>query len=80
MRLASVIQETRADNLTLIAEGNEVVTRFNYGVTRGNGKKLSARNLSYFRLDNGKIVENEPMSAPDLFQEIFALMAPAAGS
>jgi len=78
--LASVIQETRVDNLTLIAEGDEVVARFNYGVTLSNGKKLSARNLSYFRLDNGKIVENEPMSAPDLFQEIFGLMAPPADS
>jgi ketosteroid isomerase-like protein len=80
MGLKSVIQETRVDNLTLIAEGDDVVARFDYGLTLTNGKKLSARNLTYYRLANGKIAEDEPMSTPDLFQEIAGLMAPPAGS
>ena len=62
----------------MIAEGDEVVARFNYRVTLTSGKVLSARNLSYFRLENGKIVENDPMTSPDVFQEIAALMTPPA--
>jgi ketosteroid isomerase-like protein len=76
MGMASVIRESHADELTLIAEGDEVVARFNYQVTLNNGKVLSARLLSYFRLDNGKIVENDPMTSPDVFQEIAGLMTP----
>lgn len=63
MGMSSVIRESHADDLTLIAEGDEVVARFNYRLTLTNGKQLSARNLSYFRLDNGKIVANEPRRA-----------------
>jgi exosome complex RNA-binding protein Rrp4 len=76
MGMASVIRESHADDLTLIAEGDEVVARFNYRVTLINGTVLSARGLSYYRLDNGKIVENDPMVSPDVFQEIAGLMTP----
>ncbi len=74
--MASAVRESHADDLTLIAEGDEVVARFNYRVTLANAKVLSARNISYFRLDNGKIVENDPMTSPDVFQEIAGLMTP----
>jgi hypothetical protein len=53
---------------------------FDYRITLTSGKELSARSLSYYRLDNGKIVENEPMTSPDVFQEIAGLMTPPDGS
>jgi predicted ester cyclase len=33
-------------------------------------KKISARGLTYYRLTNGKIVEDDPMSTPDLMQAL----------
>jgi ketosteroid isomerase-like protein len=80
MQMSKAIHESHADDLTLIAEGDEVVARFYYRVTLANGKKLSARNLSYFRLDKGRIVENEPMTTPDVFQELAAMMTPPGAS
>jgi ketosteroid isomerase-like protein len=80
MGMASVIRESHADDMTLIAEGDEVVARFTYRLTLTRGKQLSARNLSYFRLANGRIVENEPMTSPDVFAEIAALMTPPSAS
>jgi ketosteroid isomerase-like protein len=79
MEMAKAIQESHADDLTLIAEGDEVVARFNYRITLTNGKKLSARNLTYFRLDGGKIVEDDPMMTPDLHAELAGLMTPPVG-
>ena len=32
------------------------------------GKKISARGLTYYRLDNGQIVEDDPVSTPELLQ------------
>ena len=77
--MAKAIQESHADDLTLIAEGNEVVARFNYRVTLANGKKLSARNLTDFRLDGGKIVEDDPMMTPDPREELAGLMTQPVG-
>lgn len=44
-----------------------------------SGKKLEARGLTYYRLANGKIVEDDPITTPDLMQMLGAMMqAPAA--
>ena len=43
----------------LVAEGDSVVFRGNMNVTLASGKKVSARNITYYRLVNGKIVEDE---------------------
>ncbi|MGA2513210.1 MAG: nuclear transport factor 2 family protein [Candidatus Limnocylindrales bacterium] len=74
VQMSKAIQESHADDLTLIAEGNQVVARFIYRITLANGKKLSARNLTYFRLDKGKIVEDDPIMTLDLHAELAALM------
>jgi predicted ester cyclase len=77
--LAAAIPERRFDVLDLVAEGDAVVARFDYGMTNTDGKKISARGLTYYRLADGKIVEDEPMSNPDMVQAIGSLMpAPAS--
>jgi len=59
----------------LVAEGDSVVFRGNMNATLASGKKVSARVIIYYRLVNGKIVEDEPISSPPL-TELFAGMMP----
>jgi predicted ester cyclase len=62
----------------LVAEGDAVVARYTMeGTHTGSlmgesptGKKISIRGLTYYRLDNGKIVEDDPMSTPDVLQAL----------
>jgi ketosteroid isomerase-like protein len=60
----------------LVADGDSVVARFSLEATRSSGEKLPAQGLTYYRLANGKIVEDDPFSRPDLAQLLG--MAPPA--
>jgi len=62
----------------LVAEGDSVVFRGNMNFTLANGKKVSARVITYYRLSNGKIVEDEPISMPPL-TEVLGSMMPKSG-
>jgi predicted SnoaL-like aldol condensation-catalyzing enzyme len=64
----------------LVAEGNSVVFRGNMNFTLANGKKASARVLTYYRLVDGKIVEDEPISTPPLTEILSGMMPPKSGS
>jgi predicted SnoaL-like aldol condensation-catalyzing enzyme len=64
----------------LVAEGDSVVFRGNMNTTLANGKKVSARVISYYRLVNGKIVEDEPMSNPPLTELLAGMMPPKPSS
>ena len=55
----------------LVAEGDSVVARFTVTVTRSD-PKTTAMGLVYYRVVNGKITIDEPLSSPDLGQ----LLAP----
>jgi predicted ester cyclase len=58
----------------LVAEGDEVVARFTMtGTVTGSimgskpsGKTFSVRGLTYYRLSNGKIVEDDPITNQDM--------------
>lgn len=63
----------------LVAEGDAVVARFTYEMTLATGEKISARGLTYYRLVDGRIVEDDPITTPDLTQVLGAQM-PAPGS
>jgi predicted ester cyclase len=62
----------------LIAEGDVVVARWKMELTHSGslmgepptGKRISSRGLTYYRLVNGQIVEDDPLSTPDLLQQI----------
>ena len=41
----------------LVAEGDAVVARFTYAITLPAGEKITARGLTYYRLADGRIVE-----------------------
>jgi len=64
----------------LVAEGDSVVFRGNMNVTLANGKKVSARDITYYRLVNGKIVEDEPISNPPLTELLADMMPPKSGT
>jgi predicted ester cyclase len=63
----------------LVAEGDSVAFRGNMNFTLASGKKVSARVITYYRLANGKIVEDEPISTPPL-PEVLGMMSPKSGS
>jgi predicted ester cyclase len=78
--LKAAIPDRRFDIEELVAEGDAVVARFSYEMADTTGQKISARGLTYYSLADGKIVEDDPMSTPDLMQELGKLMPlPASG-
>ena len=64
----------------VVAEGDSVVFRGNMNFTLSSGKKVSARVITYYRLVNGKIVEDEPISTPPLTELLADMMPPKSGS
>jgi predicted ester cyclase len=49
----------------LVAEGDAVVARFTIDLTSA-GEKKTAQGLTYYRVVNGQILVDEPLSSPDL--------------
>ena len=64
----------------LVAEGDSVVFRGDMHSTLASGKKVSARIVTYYRLANGKIVEDEPISMPPLTEVLGGMMPPKPSS
>ena len=62
----------------LVAEGDAVVARFTMEVALPSGEDVTARGLTYYRLADGKIVEDDPITTPDLTQLFAAQMPPPA--
>ena len=65
---------------TLVAEGDAVVARFTIAMGNAAGETVSARGLTYYRLADGKIVEDDPITTPDLVQELGKLLPSPATS
>jgi predicted SnoaL-like aldol condensation-catalyzing enzyme len=72
---ASAGAGSRMEIQDLVAEGDAVVARFTYAVTLPTGEKITARGLTYYRLADGRIVEDDPITTPDLTQ-VFADQMP----
>jgi predicted ester cyclase len=60
----------------MVGEGDSVVIRGKLNVTQATGKRTTARIITYYRLINGKIVEDEPISNPDLTQILGNIVPP----
>ncbi len=58
----------------MVAEGDAVVARFDYAITLPDGQKIEARGLTYYGLADGRIVEDDPITSPDLMQAFAAQM------
>jgi predicted ester cyclase len=76
--MSAALSDTRFEIIDLVAEGDAVVARWTMEATHTGslmgeaptGKKLSARGLTYYRLVDGQIVEDDPLSTPDLLQAL----------
>jgi len=76
--MKSALTDLRFEIDDLVAEGDSVVARWKMEATHTGslmgeaptGKTISARGLTYYRLDSGRIVEDDPLSTPDLLQEL----------
>jgi predicted SnoaL-like aldol condensation-catalyzing enzyme len=75
--LVSALPERNVDIEELIAEGDAVVARYTMEMRDASGKALSARGLTYYRVTDGRIVEDEPITTPDLSAALGPLLAPA---
>jgi len=75
--LVAALPERRFDIEELIAEGDAVVARFTGEMRDRTGKIVSVRGLTYYRLADGMIVEDDPITTPELTAELGPLLAPA---
>jgi predicted SnoaL-like aldol condensation-catalyzing enzyme len=75
--LAAALPERRFDVEELIAEGDAVVARYTSEMRFQGGQTISVRGLTYYRLADGKIVEDDPITTPELARELAPLLAPA---
>ena len=63
----------------LVGEGDAVVARFSYAITLPTGERITARGLTFYRLAEGRIVDDEAITTPDLMQ-VFATQMPSPAS
>jgi predicted SnoaL-like aldol condensation-catalyzing enzyme len=73
--LKSAITKQEIEIEDMVGEGDSVVIRGKIHITLADGKKTDGRIITYYRLENGKIVEDDPISIPDLGQ-ILSNIAP----
>jgi len=76
--MSQALSDVQLEIDDLVAEGDSVVSRWKMGATHSGslmgeeptGKRLLSRGVTYYRLANGRIVEDDPMSSPDLLQAL----------
>ena len=72
--LSAALPDRRFDIEDLVAEGDAVVARYTSEMRDGTGKTTSVRGLTFYRLAGGKIVEDDPITTPDLAQALGPLL------
>jgi predicted ester cyclase len=72
----SAMTLTNIEITDIVGEADSVVIRGKYNLTLADGKKVSGRIITYYRLANGKIVEDDPISTPDLNQILENILMP----
>jgi len=75
--LSAALPDRRFDIEDLVADGDAVVIRFTSEMRDRSGKTISLRGLTFYRLADSKIVEDDPITTPDLAQELDALLGSA---
>jgi predicted SnoaL-like aldol condensation-catalyzing enzyme len=75
--LMSALPERHFDIEELIAEGDAVVARYTSEMHDPSGAAISVRGMTYYRVTDGRIVEDDPITTPDLAAALGGLLAPA---
>ena len=76
--MTAALSDVQLEIDDLVAEGDSVVARWKMAATHTGslmgesptGKRVSLRGLTHYHLVNGRIVEDDPMSSPDLLQAL----------
>ncbi|MFZ0549076.1 MAG: ester cyclase [Candidatus Promineifilaceae bacterium] len=76
--MSAALSDVQIEIDELVAEGDSVVARWRMAATHTGslmgetptGKRVNSRGLTFYRLENGRIVEDDPMSSPDLLQAL----------
>jgi predicted SnoaL-like aldol condensation-catalyzing enzyme len=76
--LVAALPERRFDVEELIAEADAVIARFTLDLRDPDGNTICARGLSYYRLADGRIVEDDPITTPGLVEQLGPAIATAA--
>jgi ketosteroid isomerase-like protein len=79
LSVASAGPGGRTEIQELIAEGDAVVARFTYAITLPDGQEITARGIAYYRLADGRIVEDDAITTPDL-RQVFASQMPSSAA
>lgn len=58
----------RMEIVDLVAEDDVVVARFTFETTMPSGEDITARGMTFYRLHDGRIVEDDAITSPDLMQ------------
>ena len=76
MKSSILTQEIEIEDM--VGEGDSVVIRGKIHIALADGKKFDGRIITYYRLANGKIVEDDPISTPDLGKILGNIIPPKA--
>jgi predicted SnoaL-like aldol condensation-catalyzing enzyme len=76
LSVASAGPGGRTEIQELVAEGDVVVARFTYAIKLPDRDEITARGLAWYRLSNGRIVEDDAITTPDL-RQVFASQMPS---
>lgn len=76
LSVASAGPGGRTEIQELVAEGDVVVARFTYAIKLPDRDEITARGIAYYRLSNGRIVEDDAITTPDL-RQVFASQMPS---
>jgi ketosteroid isomerase-like protein len=68
--------DRRMEIKDLVAEGNAVVARFSFDMTLPSGEKITVRGMTYYELADGRIVEDDPITSPDVTQMLAQAVPP----
>ena len=76
--MSAALSDVQLEIDDLVAEGDSVVARWKMAATHTGslmgeeptGKRVSSRGLTYYRLVDSRIVEDDPVSTPDLLQAL----------
>jgi ketosteroid isomerase-like protein len=75
--MAAAVPTRKFEIEDVVAEGDAVVVRYTSEMTDATGKAMSMRGLTYYRLADGRIVEDDPITTPDMAQLVGDLMGGA---
>src|SRR5512139_3679592 len=72
--LADALPDRRFEIEDMVGDGDAVVARYTAEMRDKSGQTITFRGLTFYRLAEGRIVEDDPITTPDLAQELGPLM------